>query len=130
MKIKKINKTKQEQKPIHISGQSLSVVFHFFPQSLASLSVRRLSQELRGGEMVVVAFSSLARILENVRQFIPRLHFFFFKVETSSRAVIPLFRPESVQSGPASRDELRVSSFPYRFPHYTWTALGQRRMHV
>ena len=56
--------------------------------------------------------------------------FFFFTVEINSRAVFPLFRPESVHSGSASWDdcdqvfleELRVSSFPDRFPHYAWTA--------
>ena len=55
--------------------------------------------------------------------------FFFFLVEIGSRALIPLFRPGSGQSGSASRedcdrvfpDELRVSSFPDRFPHYAWT---------
>ena len=56
--------------------------------------------------------------------------FFFFNVEISSRTLIPILRPESVHSGSASwddcgwmfPDELRVSSFPDRFPHYTWTA--------
>ena len=50
--------------------------------------------------------------------------FFFFKVEIISRTLIPLFRPGSVYSGSASwddsnrvfPDELRVSSFPDRFP--------------
>ena len=57
--------------------------------------------------------------------------FFFFKVEISSRTLIPLFRPGSVHSGSASgddcdrvfQDELCVSSFPDRFPH---TLSGQR----
>ena len=54
---------------------------------------------------------------------------FFFKVVTSSCTLIPLFRSESVYSGSASwdncdqvfPDELHVSSFPDRFPHYAWT---------
>ena len=53
-----------------------------------------------------------------------------FKVEISSRTLIPLFRPGSVHSGSASRDdcdqvfsdELYVSSFLDRFPHCAWTA--------
>ena len=64
----------------------------------------------------------------------PRLHCLFvclyFEVEISSRTQIPLFKPGSVHSGSASRDDcdwelpdgLRVSSFPDRFPHYAWTA--------
>ena len=56
--------------------------------------------------------------------------FFFFKVEISSRTLISLFRPGSVQSGSANWDDcdrvfpdvLRVSLFPDRFPHYAWTA--------
>ena len=56
--------------------------------------------------------------------------FFFFKVEISSRTLIPPFKPGSVHSGSASRedcdwvfpDELCVSLFPERFPHYVWTA--------
>ena len=46
----------------------------------------------------------------------------------SLRTLIPLFRLRSVHSGSASwddcdrvlPDELRVSSFPDRFPHYAW----------
>ena len=43
-------------------------------------------------------------ILENVRPFIPRLRlfFFFYKVEISSRTLIPLFGPGSVHSVSAS----------------------------
>ena len=52
--------------------------------------------------VVVVAFSSHARIWKNVRQFIPRLRFFFFEVEVSLRKLIPIFRPGSVHSGSAS----------------------------
>ena len=50
--------------------------------------------------MVVVAFSSLARILgDNIRplNFILQLRF-FLKVEIDSRTLIPLFRPGSVHS--------------------------------
>ena len=55
---------------------------------------------------------------------------FSFKVEISSRTLIPLFRSGSVHSGSTSwdhcgrmfPDRLRVSSFPDRFPHYAWTA--------
>ena len=51
-------------------------------------------------------------------------HALFFKVEICSRTLIPLFTPGSVHSGSASwndcgrvfPDELRVSSFPERFP--------------
>ena len=60
------------------------------------------------------------------------LFFFLFWVEISWRTLIPLFRPESVHSdsSPASRDdcdrmfpdELRVSTFPDKFPHYAWIA--------
>ena len=42
---------------------------------------------------------------ENVRQFIPRQRFFFFKVEISSGTLIPLFTPGSVHSGSASWDD-------------------------
>ena len=50
----------------------------------------------------------------------------FFKVEISLLTLIPLFTPGLVHSGSASSDdcdrvfpdELRVSSFPDRFPHY------------
>ena len=60
--------------------------------------------------------------------------FCLFLVEISSRTLNPLFKPESVHSGSASwddcnrvlPDELRVSSFPDRFPHYTWTAAMSR----
>ena len=53
-----------------------------------------------------------------------------FKVETSSRTLIPLLRPGSVHSGSAScddcgcvlPDELHVGSFLDRLLHYAWTA--------
>ena len=87
--------------------------------------------------MAVVAvglFPRLKGFWENVRLFISRLRVvvfcFFFEVEISSRALIPLFMPASVNSGSAIRvdcgrmfsDKLRVSSFPNRFPHYARTA--------
>ena len=64
----------------------------------------------------------------------PAIFFFFFKVEISSRTLISLFRPGSVHSGSVSwddcdrvfPDELRLSSFPDRFPHFArkaaWSA--------
>ena len=66
---------------------------------------------------------------ETVRLFIPRLCFFFFKLEIISRTLLPLFRPRSVHCGSANwddcdrvfPDELRVSSFPDRFSLYAWT---------
>ena len=79
--------------------------------------------------LVVVAFSPPARILgECSTNSFPTCAFFFFKVEISSCTLIPLFRPGSVHSGSVSwddcdlvfPDELRVSWFPDRFPHYAW----------
>ena len=57
--------------------------------------------------------------------------FCFLKVEISSRTLIVHFRPGSVHSGSVSwddcdrvfSDELRVSSFLGKFPHYAWTAV-------
>ena len=79
--------------------------------------------------LVVVAFSSRAKIGENVQPVIPHIALFFFfsfffEAEFSSRTLIPLFMPGSVHSGSASRDDygqvfpdkLRVTSFPDRFP--------------
>ena len=84
------------------------------------------------GVWCVWLFPRLRGFGENVRQFIPRLRFtfFFFQVEISLRKIIPLFRPWSVHSGSGSWDDcdrmfpdkLRVSSFPDRFLHSTWTA--------
>ena len=79
--------------------------------------------------VVVVAFSSRARILgEYSTNYSPST--LFFKVEISSRTLIPLFRPGSVHGGSASLDDcgrkfydkLSVSSFPEMFPHYAYTA--------
>ena len=90
----------------------------------------------KGNNLVVVvamAFSLHAKIWGECLTFIPRLRFWvvvFFKVEISSHTLIPLFRPGSAHSGSASRDdcdrafpdELHVSLFPDRFPHYVCTA--------
>ena len=82
--------------------------------------------------VVAAAFSSLARMLGECSTIhsLTRVNFFFLikkkkKVEISSRTLIPLFVPGSVDSGSASCDDcgsmfpnkLRVSSFPDRFPH-------------
>ena len=67
--------------------------------------------DLRGGQNLwflprVVAFFRVWRFLENVRQFIPCLwFFFFFEVEIRSHTLILLFRPGSVHSGSASRNK-------------------------
>ena len=100
--------------------------------------------------VVVVAFSSLARIL-GVRfddSFPACVSFFFFKVEISSRTSFPLFSCCQEQSTVAQRaettvaecfpDELRVSSFsfigsntvPGQHSQPTQTSLGQGCMHV
>ena len=76
----------------------------------------------------MVAFSSRARILGEYSTIHSRPALFIMVI--SSRTLIPLFRPGSVHNGSASwddcdlvfPDELRVSSFPDRFPHYAWTA--------
>ena len=73
--------------------------------------------------MVVVALSSLARILGECSTFHSLPALTFFKVEISSRTLIPLFMPGSVNSGSANwddcgqvfPDELCVSSFLDRF---------------
>ena len=78
-----------------------------------------------GGGGFFLACEDLGRIVRQIHS----LHALFFKVEISSRTLIPLFRPGSVNSGSASSDycdrvfpeELRVSSFPDRFQHYAWT---------
>ena len=82
--------------------------------------------------VVVVAFSARAILLGECSTVHspPAFFFFFFKVDISLHKLIPLFRPGSVHSGSASRDdcdrvfpyELRVSSFPERFPYCAWTA--------
>ena len=59
-------------------------------------------------EMMVIAFSSCARILGECLTIHSYLHFFScfcFKVEISSHTLIPLFRPESVHIGLASWDD-------------------------
>ena len=75
-------------------------------------------------------FPRMRGVWENVQPFITCLSFWFL-VEISSRTLIPLFWPGSVHSGLASwedcgrvfPDELRVSSFPDRSPHYAWAAV-------
>ena len=84
------------------------------------------------GDLWWWVFPRLLGFRENVRPFIPRLRYFSFfllEVEITSRTLSPL--------GRVFPDELRVSSFPDRFPHYAWTAaysahssLGQRCRHV
>ena len=77
-----------------------------------------------------MAFSSLARILGECSTVHSPPALLCFKVEISSRTLIPLFRSESVNGGSASSDdcdlvfpdELHVSSFPDRSPDYAWTA--------
>ena len=87
----------------------------------------------------VLAFSSLARIWgkwSTIHFRLRFLGFFFFSVEIKSRILIPLFRPWSVHSGSANwedqgrvfPDELRVSSFPDRFPHYTCGIVSPHRL--
>ena len=75
-----------------------------------------------------VAFSSLVRILGECLT-VHSMSVLFFKMEISSRTLIPLFRPWSVCSGSVSWDDcgrmfpdkLCVSSFPDRFPRYACT---------
>ena len=64
-------------------------------------------------ELFMVAFSSLARIWGECSTihslpalFFPFFFSFFFKVEISSRTLIPLCTPGSVHSGPASWDNM------------------------
>ena len=79
------------------------------------------------GTSVALFSPRLRGFWEHVRLCIPRLHF-FFKMETRSHTLIPLFMQGSFHSGSASwddwalmfPDELRVSSFPGKFPHYAW----------
>ena len=80
--------------------------------------------------LVVVAFSSLARIFGECWNIHSPPALLIFIVKISSRTLIPLFRPGSIHSGSPSLDDcgrvfpdqLRVSSFPDRFPYYAWTA--------
>ena len=75
-----------------------------------------------------MAFSLCVRLLGDCSTIHSQsaLFSFFFKVEIRSRMLNPLFRPGSVHSGSASwdncgQDELCVSLFPDRFPHYACT---------
>ena len=54
---------------------------------------------------MVVAFSSHARILEEFSTIHSLLALFFFKVEISSRTLIPPFKPGSAHSDSASSDD-------------------------
>ena len=82
------------------------------------------------GQHLVAAFSSLARTWGECSTIYPQPVLFFFLVEISSCTLNPLFRPGSVHSGSVNwddcgwefPDELCVSLFPDRFPHYAWTA--------
>ena len=83
----------------------------------------------------MAAFSSRARVWgecltnHSTQALFSFFLFFFFEVEISLCTLIPLFAPELVHSGSTSwddcnrvfPDELRVSSFPDRFPHHAWT---------
>ena len=123
---------KSTHKDLSSNGSIVSCVLLLLLLLLLSLSLLLLGP-LRTSSLLVVAFWWLFPPVrgfgENVRQLIPRLRF-FFKVEISSRTLIPRFRPGSVYSGSASwddcdrvfPDELRVTSFPDGFPHYVWTA--------
>ena len=73
-------------------------------------------------------FARLRGVWENVQLFIPRLQFFSFPLETSWHTPIPLIcqnqstvAQRAEMTGRIFPDKLRVSSFPYRFPHYAWT---------
>ena len=63
-------------------------------------SVEQVIKQL--ANLVVMAFSSLARTFGEGLTVLPVLFFFFFKVEISSCTPIPLFKPGSVHSGSAS----------------------------
>ena len=69
---------------------------------------------------MVVAFSSLAMILGEclIIYSPPALFFFFFKVEISSRTLIPFFLPGSVHSGSASWDDCGL------WPIVPWQVAG------
>ena len=81
-------------------------------------------------ETVMAALSSLAKILgEGSAIHSPPALFFFFKVEISSRTnstlwarISPQWLSELRRLWPNVPWKLCVSSFPDRFPHYTWTA--------
>ena len=80
---------------------------------------------------MVVAFSSRVRILGECSTNHTPPWLFFFQVEIRSRSLLPLSMQRSVHSGSASwddcgrvfHDELRVSSFPDWFPHYSCKAV-------
>ena len=92
--------------------------------------LKALIHSIRLGGNMMAAFSTMARMCEECSTIHSPPRLFFFKVEISSRTLILLFWPGSVHSGSASIDncgrvfpeELRVNSFPDRFPHCAWTA--------
>ena len=107
-------------------------------QDFVSVTVSLYRYTHGGGVVVVVVFSSLARIFGKCSTIRSPPALFSLrgwglgcgaKMEISSRAPISLFMAGSVHGGSASwddcgrmfLDELRVSSFPDRFPHYAWT---------
>ena len=82
-----------------------------------------------GGGGVRRFFLACEDIWEKVRPFIPTCAF-FLKWGLARTHLFHSFSSGSVHSDSANRDdcvlvspdELRVSSFPDRFPHYAWTA--------
>ena len=71
----------------------------FACNSPVALAASRKMPASAATELMVVGAFSLQGFRENVRQFIPRLHFFLvFKVEIRWRTLIPLIRPGSVHS--------------------------------
>ena len=94
--------------------------------SHTSLNTHNLNHNM---VVVVVAFARIWGECSTIHS-LPALYLLLFKVEISTYTLIPFFRPESVHSGLVSwhdcgqvfPDELHVSLFPDRFPHYAWTA--------
>ena len=106
--------------------------FWLFSENISKKYVTELFASVKIEMVVVVAFFSLAGIWGEYSTILsPPALFFFFKVEISSRRLIPLSRPGSVQNGSASwddcdrvfPDELRVSA---RFVIVSHTVPGQR----
>ena len=71
---------------------------------------------------VVVAFSSRARVMGECSTIYSPPALFFFKVEISLRTLSHSGSASGDDCDRVFPDELRVSSFPDRFPHYAWTA--------
>ena len=76
-----------------------------------------------GGDGFFLACQDFGRMFDN-------FFIYFFRGDQLERTLFPLFRPESVHGGSVSYDdcegvfpdELSLSSFPDRFPHYAWIA--------